>query len=337
MSYDSPGKKLWRYISPILLYYGVMLVVSFIGSFVITYQLAGSMASMDMEEFTQELILRSLEASVPIYLISGLAALPFLIRMFFKDMTYRKYVGDKAGLKKWTLVYCLLAGVFCSLAASLLAALSQAGQIFEGYENASQTIFSQSVLMQIVAAGVVMPIVEEYIFRGLMYNRMKDYMSANMAMIISSVIFGLYHGNLIQGVYGFVMGLLMIFVYEKYQTMLAPVLCHIGANMISIVLQFLNIQLDSVMVAVMAAAVCLVAAYLLLRLIQKQIHVGTVLNKRYINAGLDSNTSYGNHTDYFTNNDSSRDRSASEGTYRKSGTGYSVDDYYPKTKDDNQE
>ena len=76
--------------------------------------------------------------------------------------------------------------------------------------------------MQIVAAGVVMPIVEEYIFRGLMYNRMKDYMSANMAMIISSVIFGLYHGNLIQGVYGFVMGLLMIFVYEKYQTMLAP-------------------------------------------------------------------------------------------------------------------
>ena len=182
------------------------------------------------------------------------------------------------------------AGVFCSLAASLLATMSQAGQVFEGYENASQTIFSQSVLMQIVAAGVVMPIVEEYIFRGLMYNRMKDYMSANMAMIISSVIFGLYHGNLIQGVYGFVMGLLMIFVYEKYQTMLAPVLCHIGANMISIVLQFLNIQLDSVMVAVMAAAVCLVAAYLLLRLIQKQIHVGTVLNKRYIDAGLDSNT-----------------------------------------------
>src|SRR5699024_8601835 len=135
----------------------------------------------------------------------------------------------------------------------------------------------------------------------------------------------------------FVMGLLMIFVYEKYQTMLAPVLCHIGANMISIVLQFLNIQLDSVMVAAAAAAVCLVAAYLLLRLIQKQIHVGTVLNKRYIDAGLDSNTSYGNHTDYFTNNDSSRDRSASEGTYRKSGTGYSVDDYYPKTKDDNQE
>ena len=222
MSYDSPGKKLWRYISPILLYYGVMLVVSFIGSFVITYQLAGSMASMDMEEFTQELILRSLEASVPIYLISGLAALPFLIRMFFKDMTYRKYVGDKAGLKKWTLVYCLLAGVFCSLAASLLATLSQAGQVFEGMKMHPRRSSPSRSLCRSWPPGWVMPIVEEYIFRGLMYNRMKDYMSANMAMIISSVIFGLYHGNLIQGVYGFVMGLLMIFVYEKYQTMLAP-------------------------------------------------------------------------------------------------------------------
>ena len=58
--------------------------VSFIGSFVITYQLAGSMASMDMEEFTQELILRSLEASVPIYLISGLQPFRFLSVCFLR-------------------------------------------------------------------------------------------------------------------------------------------------------------------------------------------------------------------------------------------------------------
>ena len=335
MSYDSPGKKLWRYISPILLYYGIMLVVSFIGSFVITYQMAGSMATMDMEEFTQELILRSLEASVPIYLLSGLLSLPLLIRMFLKDMTYRKYVGDKRTLKKGTLVYCILVGIFASLAASLLVTLSQAGQVFEGYESASQTIFSQSVLMQIAAAGIVMPVVEEFIFRGLMYNRMKDYMSANMAMIISSLIFGLYHGNLIQGIYGFVMGLLMIFVYEKYQTMLAPVLCHVGANLISIVLEFLNIQLDSVMIAAVIAVVCLAGVYGILKLIQKQVHVGTILNKRYIDAGLDGTD--GKYGEHFRGHSFFDSAASGEKSNKKQGTGYTVDDYYPKPKDEDKD
>ncbi len=334
MSYDSPGKKLWRYISPILLYYGVMLIVSFIGSFVITYQMAGTMATMDMEEFTQELILRSLEASVPIYLISGLVSLPLLVRMFFKDITYRRYVGDKSSLKKGLLVYCILAGIFASLTASLLATLSQVGQVFEGYESASQTIFSQTVLMQIAAAGIVMPVVEEFVFRGLMYNRMKDYMSANMAMIISSLIFGLYHGNLIQGIYGFVMGLIMIFVYEKYQTMAAPVLCHIGANLISIILEFLNIQLDSVVTAGVIAVACLAGAYGMLKLIQKQVHVGMILNKRYVDAGLDG--ADGKHEKHFHDHSFFNSSSPGRGSDKKQGTGYTVDDYYPKPKDEDK-
>ena len=330
MQYDSPGKKVWRYVSPILVYYGIAMVVSFISSFFITWQLMGSLsANADLESFTSELMMKSLEASVPVYLASGLLALPFLFRMMRRDLTFRKFVGDKKALKKGTLLYCALAGILCSLAGSILVTLSQAGEAFSGYEEASRTIFSQSIIMQVIAAGLVMPFVEEMIFRGLIYNRMKDYMSANMAMILSSLFFGIYHGNLIQGAYGFVMGLLMIFVYEKYQTLAAPVICHIGANLISVILQFLNVTLSSAIAAACIAGGCLLALYLILKLIQNQVHVGVIPNKRFIDI-------HGGTAQAAGPGFEKSDASGKEKQETLPQKHYTVEDYYPKPKEDDE-
>lgn len=332
MQYDSPGKKLWRYLSPILIYYGIVMAVSFICSFIITYQLmSGLSTSADMETFTEELIMKSLEASVPIYLISGLAALPFLCRMMYKDMTFRKYIGDHTALKKSTLFYCAAAGALCCLAASILVTLSQAGQVFEGYEETTQDIFSQSVLMQITAVGIVMPLVEEIVFRGLIYRRMKDYMKATMAMILSSLIFGIYHGNFIQAAYGFVMGLLMVFVFEKYQTLAAPVICHISSNLVTIFLQLLNVKISSFTAGVLVAAVCLGALYLVLKHIQKHIHIGVILNPRFIDISSNVSVSHINQDSGIYPPPKTFEKDFHKPD--KSTRIYTVDDYYPKPKD----
>ena len=153
--------------------------------------------------------------------------------------------------------------------------------MFDGYAEATGEILSQSLIMQVLSAGIVMPIVEEMIFRGLMYSRMKDFMTPRGALLLSSLIFGVYHGNVIQGIYGVVMGLLLVFVYEKYQTLAAPVLCHIGANAVSIVLQLLNVQIGSAVWAVLGAVICLLLLYLILRQIQKRVHVDMIQNPDY--------------------------------------------------------
>ncbi|MBS5522423.1 MAG: CPBP family intramembrane metalloprotease [Clostridiales bacterium] len=332
MQYDSPGKKIWRYLSPILVYYGIVMLVSFISSFFITYQLMGSLtASADMKSFTEELMMRSLEASVPIYLISGLISLPFLWRMMRKDRTFRKFVGDRSALKWWTLLYCALAGILCCLAGSILITISQAGLIFNGYEETSQNIFSQSALMQLAAVGLVMPFVEEIIFRGLIYSRMKDYMSANMAMLLSSLIFGIYHGNIIQAVYGFVMGILMVFVYEKYQTLAAPVICHMGANLTTLVFSFFNVTFGSVGILAVVALICLAALYLILRLIQKQVNVRIVPNEKYIDISIDGkkNNPNGANSGIYPPPQGFGGNAGKDSQTRQ----YTVDDYYPKPKE----
>ena len=49
-------------------------------------------------------------------------------------------------------------------------------------------------------------------------------------------MFGLYHGNFLQTVYAFALGLLMIYVYERFHTLLAPILFHIGSNALGILM-----------------------------------------------------------------------------------------------------
>ena len=79
-----------------------------------------------------------------------------------------------------------------------------------------------------------MPVVEELIFRGLAYKRMREYASPLMAGITTSMLFAVFHGNLVQGVYAFLLGALLCYVYEKYHSFWAPVLLHAAANVISV-------------------------------------------------------------------------------------------------------
>ena len=67
------------------------------------------------------------------------------------------------------------------------------------------------------------PIVEELIFRAVVYERIRRYCSVTAAALWTSFFFGVYHGNMSQGIYAFLLSLLMVYMKEKYHTMAAPV------------------------------------------------------------------------------------------------------------------
>ncbi len=67
-------------------------------------------------------------------------------------------------------------------------------------------------------------------FRGILYNRMKRCFNDKIALVVSSLLFGIYHGNLVQAVYGTILGLLIAYFYERYKSFAAPVLFHGVAN-----------------------------------------------------------------------------------------------------------
>ncbi len=80
---------------------------------------------------------------------------------------------------------------------------------------------------------VVAPVSEELLFRQVIYKRLREISPVWPAVILSALLFGLYHGNPVQGIYAFIMGILLALVYEWTGSLLAPVVFHMVANHLS--------------------------------------------------------------------------------------------------------
>ena len=74
------------------------------------------------------------------------------------------------------------------------------------------------------------PVVEEIIFRGLILRGLERF-GKGYAVLISSILFGLFHGNIIQSPYAFAVGLVLVYTAVKYNIVWAMVL-HMVNNLI---------------------------------------------------------------------------------------------------------
>jgi membrane protease YdiL (CAAX protease family) len=77
---------------------------------------------------------------------------------------------------------------------------------------------------------ILAPIAEELIFRGVVYRYARLNMSFIGADILQAVLFGIYHMNLIQGIYAFVIGLFLGFVASRGRGIRYSILLHILFN-----------------------------------------------------------------------------------------------------------
>ena len=66
-------------------------------------------------------------------------------------------------------------------------------------------------------------------------------MSVKAAAVVSALVFGLYHGTLTQGIYGFFMGLALVWAMERTQTVTAPVVVHMAANLAGLLAAAVNL------------------------------------------------------------------------------------------------
>ena len=97
----------------------------------------------------------------------------------------------------------------------------------------------------ILYAVVVAPFVEECLFRGLIYNQLR-HCGQIFAIVISALLFGLMHGNLMQLLTALFVGALLAFIRERYGFACA-ILMHLSNN--AFALFFNNLGGDSTLVS----------------------------------------------------------------------------------------
>lgn len=106
--------------------------------------------------------------------------------------------------------------------------LNQFGiSVLESMEMASASADSFSMFLYM---GLAAPVVEEIVFRGVILRGLEPY-GKRFAVVASAVLFGLFHGNLVQSPYAFAVGLVLGYTAMEYSIGWAMVL-HMVNNLI---------------------------------------------------------------------------------------------------------
>ena len=202
---------------PLFIYLIAQNLVSVIGIFILSFFGGG-----------EELYYRY---GVLFVLAAALICIPIYWKIYRKDEETAGNRKKDIPVNNRDYLLVIFSGAALALAMNNVIALTPLPVWFTGYEDTNQVIYEGGLLLQILSAGIFACIVEEVSMRGVVYGRMKRYFGKTAAMFLSALVFGIYHLNVVQGVYAFVLGLYFVWLYERYQSLWASCIAHMSANL----------------------------------------------------------------------------------------------------------
>ena len=224
--------RLWGLISPMVLYMIVQVVVSGIVTFGIIF--AANFVLHDYATFSASKIgMKIAEENILLeLLISQIITAPVLIKWLKDDINLDKETGFFKKFKRTSAFKFLLiipfgtTTMFCANYFVSILQMFMPKFMIDSYVGTS------------LATAVGAPIVEELMFRGVIYRRLRRMAGVIPSAIIVSLLFGVYHGNWIQAPYAFLLGLACVYVYERYKSIIAPMILHGTANFVAVLITF---------------------------------------------------------------------------------------------------
>jgi len=138
-------------------------------------------------------------------------------------------------------VIILISGIAVQVAVSMCLnlILPLFPQTFERYSALIENLVGGNVIIAVISTAVLAPIAEELIFRELMMKQLRQMFPFWLANIIQALAFGVYHMNIVQGIYAFFLGLLFGYVASRMRSIWASIMLHGIVNASGLVLDII--------------------------------------------------------------------------------------------------
>ena len=202
--------------------------------------------------------------------LGALISLPFLFAFYRREMRSFSWEMFPTRNRRVLFLLCPLLGICACVCVNALILLSGISSLFPGFqETTAELLYAPPLAVQIAATGILIPAAEELVFRGGIYLVLRRKLAAFPAMILCSLLFALYHGNVVQGIYAFLLGFLAVWLLNRTQSILYPVLFHMAANLASLALNALLLPLGNGMLLLSLSFDVLLFGALLLFLIHR--------------------------------------------------------------------
>ena len=252
-----PGR-IWRVVYPALLLFGAYFAVYIVA--ILTYGTFFSSQYDTIESFM----------SAAGDIISGAALVAGGLAVYY---IYRK---DYVVSGKWLfntpkyLIFTILFAILSCHGLSILVSLVNYSGLLGTYTQTATMLSTSGLIITIFKSVILVPLAEEVTFRGLVFRRMELYTSFWPAALVSAALFGLYHMNLLQGIYAFLYGILLCLVYRIFRNLWATIAMHAAANAFSVLFQYSGLDYPSVPVYCAVMTACLAGAAAIYLLILKK-------------------------------------------------------------------
>ena len=106
---------------------------------------------------------------------------------------------------------------------------------FPSYQEISDTLqAANGSTISVLAITILAPIFEEILFRGIIFNELKKSMPVLPAIIAQGVFFGIYHLNLLQGIYAAILGCILGLIYQMTKSLWSNVIVHMTFNLLGV-------------------------------------------------------------------------------------------------------
>lgn len=217
-----------------LLMYGSMFVYMFVA---LGYEAAKNAASLDEFSRNMDIVLagdffeKQIEVSgVPYFIAIGIGIL-FLLIYSWRSLDKKRMFQQEQRMtaKSFGMLLCVFMGV--QLPFSLVDIVIEKGlnrfgyTAMEGVEMASAESVTLSMFLY---ASFLGPVAEELIYRGFVMKSLEKH-GKILALVVSSILFGVMHGNLTQSMFAIFVGLVLGYVAMEY-SLKWSILLHIINN-----------------------------------------------------------------------------------------------------------
>lgn len=215
----------FRFMAGTLIIYAVQMGVMAI---------VGAVKPEWLEDTTISLIL----AVMPLYLV-GMPILIALVKRMPGEAPAKKSIRPGqfilALIMCFALMYC--GNLVGTLITTIVGALKGSA-----VNNALMTYATESnMIVTFLYMVICAPILEEYVFRKLIVDRTVKY-GQGTAIVLSGLMFGLFHGNLNQFAYAFLLGLFLAFIYVKTGELKVTIGLHMCINFMGAVVSVLLLK-----------------------------------------------------------------------------------------------
>lgn len=176
--------------------------------------------------------------SVVIWIVFSFTATLLITLLFLrKERSDDRSLQKKAPIE--TSILWAIGGVFLALFAQGIAANIEAWLgIDMGSENTQQIInLIEAFPIVIVVSSIIGPILEEIVFRKIIFGSLYKRFNFFISGLVSSVIFALAHAEIEHVILYSAMGFTFAFLYLKTNRIIVPIFAHVAMNTFVVLVQ----------------------------------------------------------------------------------------------------